>query len=378
MKKKCKVNKRSVYFFASFGNFNEIPAGGGQTSARRLKDTLSRLGYSVTPINRHRPKSRYKNFAVLEILFWAVIDPIIIAFFLFFKSRNNGFVLFIGYSGPMLPMETAIGLISKVLGYKVIFFLKGGGAKYLYENGKSLYRFLFRYTINIYDEVFVEGIENGELIKKISLTPVFYMPNYTENGFAPECLPEKPNGQINLVYFGRINRDKNILFIIDVFEKLCENEKNLILSIIGASVDKYAEDVLHKINQSPFKNRIMRIEKQNHEKLKRLLKEQHIFLFPSVEKREGHSNSLNEAMAWGVVPVVSKNNFLPSIVNDDSLVAEILSVEKYVSIVRWLISDRALLKQKSQQVFMRVRNNFTQEVVEGQLKEEIDKIFYEH
>lgn len=150
------------------------------------------------------------------------------------------------------------------------------------------------------------------------------------------------------------------------------------MSIIGTSAGEYTQRVASRIEQSPYKNRIVRKEKQSHERLKDILKNQHLFLFPSVEKREGHSNALNEAMAWGVVPVVSNNNFLSSIVGDNSLVVSELVVDSYVSVIMRLIQNPLLLKQKSQWVYERVKANFTQSMVEGNLQKEIEKIIDNH
>ena len=76
-------------------------------------------------------------------------------------------------------------------------------------------------------------------------------------------------------------------------------------------------------------------------------------------------------MSWGLVPVVSDNNFLPSIVGDESLVAHGFETNQYVSIISSLLRDRELLELKSRQVYERVKNNFTQAVVEERLRNEI-------
>lgn len=360
--------------FASFGSFSEVPAGGGQTSARRLLETLTRIGFNVLTTNRHRPKARIRIVTRLEILFWAIVDPIIFAYKIFFLTRRNSMVFFIGYSGAMLPMETAIGLVGKALGFKVVFFLKGGGTKRLYETGTKKYRLLFERTISIYNEVFAEGEENVSLIKRISNTPVFYLPNYTEEGFAPIEWLKKTDVQMNIIYFGRISKEKNVLFVVEIYDLLCKKSQNLFLTIVGDGENDYVTEVEKRIEQSPNKGNITRLKKQSHDRLRLLLKEQHLFLFPSEEKREGHSNALNEAMSWGVVPIVSNNNFLPSIVGDMSLVATNMNSQTYIDIILPMINNHELWEKKSKQVFERVKNHFTQHIVEKKLKYEINQI----
>ncbi len=373
--KKSDNNEKKVFFFASFGNLFELPAGGGQTSARRMMKTLKEIGLNVYPTNRHRPRQTKVILRKIEIYFWAFLDPILFGCSLLHRDRKNAIVLFIGYSGAMLLMETAIGIVSKALGYKVVFYLKGGGTKQLYDKGNSFYRATFRNTLKLYNEVFVEGEENAELIRNISKTKVFYMPNFTEDGFAPDELPAKPKDVINIIYFGRISRDKNIIFAIDVYDEICKEYNNVFFNLVGNSEDDYGKIVRERISNSKNSNSIKRVGKISHDELKLILKEHHIFLFPSKEPREGHSNSLNEAMAWGVVPVVSYNNFLPSIVGDNTLVANGDSVRDYFDIIKNLIENPKIMEKKSTQVYMRVKKNFTQSKVEKRLLREIEDIF---
>ena len=123
----------------------------------------------------------------------------------------------------------------------------------------------------------------------------------------------------------------------------------------------------------PHLTRIQKYGRSSHEVLAEMMKTQHIYLFPSNEPCEGHSNALNEAMAWGLVPVVSNNNFLPSIVGDDSLVAIDNNALTYARIISDLI-DNNLISEKSKQMYQRVKDNFTQSVVEERLINELKNI----
>lgn len=364
----------TIHLFASFGHFSHLPAGGGQTSARRLLNTIKALGYNVTPFGRHVAIARNPILRKIEVYTFAVIDSFRFAFHLLFKKRRDAIVLFIGYSGAMLPLEVIISLTSRLLGFKVVYFLKGGGARQLFEKGTSVYRWLFRQLMGFSHEVFVEGQENEILIKTISSTKTFYLPNYVEKGFAPLSLPEKPKDRINFIYFGRIDKNKNIHLIIDIFENLCKRYHHLFLTIIGSGAPNYEREVNERIKNSSFSSKIRRMNMISHFQLKSLLPEQHILLFPSIEPREGHSNTLNEAMAWGIVPVVSSNNFLPQIVEDDSLVASGCELTAFNDILTRLINDRTLLEKKSNYVHQRVTAHFIQPVVESRLDTELENI----
>lgn len=364
-----------IYLFGTFGDLNGMPMGGGQTSARRIWHNLEKLGYTVEIVNRHRfsgPKNivqRIKTIAgmIYDIAYWYCK--------LLFSSRKDTLAMAIGYGGVMAPLDSFIMRITKILSYKSVFYLKGGGTEKMYEDGSERNRCLFKRSLLNSDLVLTEGETNVDLVNRVTNGSVktCYMPNYIEEGFFPTEYPAKPDNEFNILYFGRIDESKNVKLIVEVFNLVAIKYPQATLTVVGKQGTKYANEVDAMIAASPYKNRITRIGHSSHDDLAKIMRNQHLFLFPSNEDREGHSNSLNEAMAWGIVPVVSSNNFLPSIVGDKSLVVDSYDAEDYASIISYLV-DNELLGQKSKQMYQRVSNNFTQRVVESKLTNVLNQI----
>jgi len=127
------MNKKRIFFFASFGDFKLPPSGGGQNAARRLLNTLKKLGYDVPLYSRHRPDdlTPIKNRLIFLLAF--IVDPIVYFFKLLCHRHNTRASLYMCYCGSMMPFDLLAILDSKVLGYKTIIYLAGGGAKKLYE-----------------------------------------------------------------------------------------------------------------------------------------------------------------------------------------------------------------------------------------------------
>lgn len=370
----------TIYMFAAFGDLSKPQAGGGQNSARRLKNTIESMGIEVEIYNKY---FNYKRGTILDtihkFLFW-FIDIILWGKFLLFKKRKNSPVLFLSYCGKLLPFDLGVGIVSKILGYKIIFYYKGGGANYSYEKGGYIYRFLFRWLMNLFDEVMVEGRETLSLVSGISHTRTYYLPNYIENDFTPSLLPTRNMDVIKCIYFGRIQENKNILLIIDIFDRLCKNYSNIKLQIIGSGNKKYESLVQKRITLSNHHKHINWISTASHEKIKDILCDQHFFIFPSAEPKEGHSNALNEAMAWGVIPVVSYHNFLPDIVDDDSLVAKGYQADSYASIITNII-EQDKFQNYSEKLYHRVEENFTEKIIDEKLGKELDyfwRVNYNH
>lgn len=359
---------------ASFGNFNKLPLGGGQTAARRLLKTMQGLGYRVIAIHRHPPTSHNNVVRGFQFVFWMLIDPLIVAFRLLFKPRDNSLVMYMGYMGVVLiPLEWIFARLSHFLGFKNLFYLAGGGTEIVYNRLNSVLKFFERSIIRSYYLILTEGIENISFIRRFSNVNTAYLPNYTEKGFDPSFYPEKPLDRWNFIYFGRICKEKNVLLIIAIFNRLCELNSNSNLTIVGGGPEDYNHIIEASIAASPFYHKITRIGRSSHEELRCLLPNYHFYLFPSIEPREGHSNALNEAMSFGLVPVVSDNNFLPSIVANSRLVAHEQTVQAYVDIVLDIIENGDFDKL-SHEMYNRVKLNYTQSVIESRLKDIFDSI----
>ena len=71
-----------------------------------------------------------------------------------------------------------------------------------------------------------------------------------------------------------------------------------------------------------------------YEELVAFLKLSHFFLFPTHEYGEGHSNSLTEAMSYGVVPVASDWGYNKSVVGDDNLIVDGYDARMYSDIIK--------------------------------------------
>lgn len=368
--------KRRIYLFGTFGDLKGLPADGGHVSARRIWHNLEKIGYEVEIQNRIRAYGPRTIINKTKSVLGMFLDCVLWFFRLATKTHKDSLAMVIGYGGVMAPLDYAIVSIASFLGYKTAYYLKGGGTDKMYENGNARNKHLFKMTLRNSNLVLTEGEVNIDLVNRVmdNQVKICYMPNFIEKDFFPTECPKKPSNGINMLYFGRIDKSKNVKLIVEIFNLVAVKYTQATITIVGKQGTKYANEVDSMIEASPFKNRITRLGHSSHGELAKIMKDQHVFIFPSNEEREGHSNSLNEAMAWGLVPVVSNNNFLPSIVGDDDLVVKGYNINDYVKAISMLI-DNYLIEQKSRQMYQRVRENFTQDIVERKLYNTIEGIF---
>jgi len=361
-----------IFILSTFGDLTKKSVVGGHS--RKIIYVLSKFGYDVVPINRKSPFYKNIHFAKAYILFWGIIAMISFICKIMFASRKQSLTLNISYCGSMMPFDAMTVIVAKKLGFRHVLYIKGGRAKKSFEKGSKTYKWLFRKAIEDSRMVFTEGEENVALCNSLCNTEVVYIPNYTEEGFAPEKLPTKPSDKWNFLYFGRICDDKNVELVIDIFDEICKTYQNCTLQLIGKGDSSYLNMIDCKINNSPNKDSIKRLQAIDHDKLKLVLQDSHFFIFPSREPNEGHSNSLNEAMVFGLVPISSSNNFLPAIVGCDDLVAKQDVASEYSEIVNRIISSNSF-DYYSNMMHKRVIQNFTQKQVEGKIANSISNLF---
>ncbi len=364
-----------LYIFANMGHLGELPKSGGQSSARRVMKGLQKYGFTVVPIRRHRAEMEGKWKHQLEIMTFAVIDLLKIIAKIVFGNRKNSAFLHLTYAGPLVPYEFIITRVVRLLGYKSLIYLKGGQILDYYENGTERHRRIFKKTMDLQSKVFFEGMKSLQLVKEISKTPVVYFPNFVFEDQIPNILPNKPKDKIGLLYFGRVAPNKNIDVILDTFELLCQRHDNIFLTIIGGigQSKEYTKMIDQRIANSKYTNKIIRMGITPFETIKEIMQTQHFFIFPSKERAEGHSNSLNEAMSQGVIPIVSDYHFNRSVVGDERLVIDGYDATNYAERIDTIIATEDL-KSISIQMMERVKNLYVESKVMQSITQELKTI----
>ena len=252
--------------------------------------------------------------------------------------------------------------IIKMLGYRVVYELRGGGAVDFWENGSVFYKQMFRYIICKACYVFSQGQENIPLIRSITDVPVYHYANCVEDDFAPEQIPDKPTDCVNLLFYGRIEENKHVDMIVEIAAMVQKSVRNVFLTIIGNGKADYIEHVKNMMKSMLQPDSFTYVPGCKHEVLFSLLMDKHFYIFPSTQTREGQSNSVTECMAYGIVPIASPQGFNRSTIGDDKLIIDELSADSYANRIIEIIQTNRY-QYYSQMLYERFQNNFTQKVV---------------
>lgn len=352
--------ERRVYFFAKVGDLNSIPYGGGEVGNRRTMQMLKELGYDVRLISRYYNYNKKSLWTYLLMITGDIVSVLKMFFVLIGKKRQNAVVHISGFTGQYMPLEFSAVSLSKFLGFNTTYEIRGGGIESNYQNGSSLYKWMFRTTVQTADTVFSQGLENKGLINRVCKTRFFHYPNCVNTDFMPTFCPNKPNDTINIIYVGRLSPQKNIDIVVKTVHRLVESGYNVNLDLIGEGED--CRDYVDNVKKYVIDNKLQDIcrfhGKLSKKDMKPFLEKAHFFLFPTEEKREGQSNSLTETMSFGIVPIASSQGYNRSTISNDYLIEDNLSAEAYASKIIEIHQD-GMFPKLSKEMYNRIGNNYT-------------------
>ena len=361
--------RRRIYFFAKVGDLNKIPYGGGELGNRRTMQMFKELGYKVILINRYYNYNKKSLLTYIKMILGDFISLVKLFLTLLCKTRNDSIVHISGFTGQYMPLEFSAVLISKLLGFKTTYEIRGGGIISNYKNGSLLYRIIFNLSIKFANLVFSQGLENKILIDAISTKKFFYYPNCVTSKFMPSTCPPKPKDSINLIYVGRITPQKNIDLIVKVLNELIIKGYNTRLDIIGDGEDchEYVNKVKQYVTNHNLTERCKFHGKMKKEEMIPYLLSAIFFLFPTKEKREGQSNSLTETMSYGIIPIASSQGYNRTIINNSELIEDTFTVSSYVTkIINIWTTNRVTLL--STEMYNHILRNFTYDKVKESVR----------
>lgn len=351
-----------IIFFGPVQPNNINIVGGGESGNRKTIQLLRDLGYEVTILEK--PYLSNGRLAYMKTLLFNLFKIIYLVIFKKFKKIH-----ITGYYINSIYYEFVVVILSKILGVEILYEIRAGGMIESYHIKSDIYKFFFKKTLAFSDTILCQGDEYVSFIADKYKIKSYYYPNFILDKFIEinDVDDREQQDKIELVYFGRVNESKNIPFIIEICEELYSKKANFHLEIIGAYTNEYFDFLNKKIEKAGLQSYISFLPPINFDELKQKLKKKHFFLFPTNEKREGHSNSLTEAMIFGVVPIVSDRGFNRTIVNNEQLVVSNEVSHLYAAIVLE-IWNKLKWSEISRQMYERVINNYTEKKAVETLK----------
>ncbi len=358
---------KEIIFCGPFGKGGRFVGGGESGNLKTLK-LLEEGGYDVKLVEKPYPQGKGILKPLLYI--FQMLAYVFRFIYALAGSPKECTIHITGFYGHLIYLEWIFVSIGRLFSRKVIYELRAGGADDFYHVGSKLYRLVFKQTILKASIVLCQGKEYQTFLKTNFSKQSVYYPNYMESQsfeqHASKILTVNKSDVINLVYFGRLVSSKNVEDIIEIASLVKESGAEVKLCLIGPCKADYQRILERKVKSLNLVGNVQFTGKQPSEKLFSMLGESHFFIFPTKEKREGHSNSLTEAMACGVVPIVSDCGFNRSVVGNDEFVINGIDSALFANKIL-AVWHQENWRELSEMVRRRVENNYLDTAVKDRL-----------
>lgn len=121
-------------------------------------------------------------------------------------------------------------------------------------------------------------------------------------------------GYKHILYIGKLEERRNILFLLDVFHECCEKTDNLKLVIVGKSDENYLNKCREKCQKHKIMDKVIYFENVPQNKINIFYKLCDVFVLPTIYEIFGMV--LLEAMYYGMPVITSENGGSEMLIKD--------------------------------------------------------------
>lgn len=342
-----------------------------------LVNYLQEKGQNVLIVNL---TSKYQDIQVGKIYFKRIAEYIYIiikSLLSFYKQRKGLLYITTAQTKGGFLRDFVFINIAKLLHYKILLQQFGSNFQSFYENLSPLLKKMVRNTFNKSSFIIVEGEFTKNQFSMITDYETKVIP--VTNG-----LPERnivsvnegkyydKNKSFNLIYLSYLIESKGYWDVLEAVNIL-RNQFNLNVScvfsgIFKPSVDderhsniKEAEKEFHKfIDKNQLTDVVTYYKGLMGKQKAEAFLNANAFILPSYFKFEGQPVSVLEAMAYGVIPIVTRYRIIPEMVTEETgLFVEKKSPMQIAMNIKYLMQNGDIYHKISQKNIERYKNYFT-------------------
>ncbi len=236
--------------------------------------------------------------------------------------------------------------IAKLFGKKVLLHLHGG--KYLLQqpDNKLLNTLINRMYVRSEMVVCLSEIEKEIIEKAYHLKGVQVLENTVDDLYLTLTNKEENSNDLKVLFLGRLHESKGVHVLLDSIKHLMQNG-NSHLKFIFCGAGPLLEELLQVTKTYP--SNVIYMGVVGGEEKNKMLAAAHIFVLPSLYG-EGLPMSLIEAMAAGLVPVVTTDGSMKAIVQheDNGFIVEKNSTASLTAQLAYLAANPQIIQTVSQ------------------------------
>jgi len=229
-----------------------------------------------------------------------------------------------------------------------------------------------KHVLRYYDRLFPQSQwlsrlfeKSGVPSEKLKVIPNFYDPNFFERVKKAKNLNLNKDGNIEVLYVGRIIEAKGVMHLLKAFRMIESDEVRLTLLGSGELEEDVREFIQkNDLDQVNFEGLIP------YEDIHKCYLRSDVFVHPCKYPTEAFNRTLTEAALAKNAMLVSDAGTSPEIVGEDGLVYEKGDIEDLAGKLKMLIEDENLREGLKDKIYEKVRKRYSIDNVMKMVEEE--------
>ena len=180
-----------------------------------------------------------------------------------------------------------------------------------------------------------------------------------ESPLSDKIISLKKDGKKILMYVGRIEPRRNILFLFDVFKAVNESDKDTKLLIVGKGEEEYKKKCFDHAEEIGIKDAIIYEEYLDQKNLPLVYSYADVFLLPTIYEIFGMV--LLEAMYFGVPVVTTYNGGSDMLIdnNENGIIINNFNVKQWKTELLEILNDTKRKERITKKAKIKIENEFT-------------------
>ncbi|MFT5248445.1 MAG: glycosyltransferase involved in cell wall biosynthesis [bacterium] len=299
----------------------------------------------------------------------------VFAFLLVLSKNRTKCVHILGQYRGAVVREFVIVLLSKVFGKSIIYEIKAGAFIDSYNARDRFYKKMIDIIIHYSDKILVEGKVYKEYISNYYHKESHYFPNVVPNVEVPNEIHQKfQNKELKVIFVGYAYEGKGIKELVDGCSIFAQEQRSIELTLVG----QIHPDIKTMIDNLPSSDyfKINTKGKLTHSDVLLEFTKNDVYCYPTKHSGEGHNNTINEALMYGMIISSTKKGFIGDFLNkENSYPIEELKSEEISKVFVEIIKDTSLAIKKSKKGRSLILEQFNTEKAKTKLEKYYNQLF---
>jgi glycosyltransferase involved in cell wall biosynthesis len=260
--------------------------------------------------------------------------------------------------------EAAIVLLARLMRIPVLYEIKAGAFVEWYDEQAGLdERALMRFVLRHSAVILCEGVPYVDFVKQRFGLESHYFPNFVPDAEIPSELPDKfGDERLRVMFAGYCYDGKGVFDLVTGCDRAARAGSKIRLDLIGQESEDFAAwlDTFEPADRLE----LVRNGLQPHDFILQKLEESDVYCYPTRHGGEGHNNSINEAMMYGLCILVTRWGFLEDVLSEDAAIfLDGDPAQAVADALRRVDADRSLGAALGKSAQQRLRSRFSSGVI---------------